>query len=267
MSKVVRNILWGTLYVILAAALVSYFYYARLLREKGRNSEVCTSIRVVLLDSSQNKFVTKEEVINTVNKFNGGETIGKRIDSVKLKELEDLLDKKSAIAKSECFITRTGVMNVEITQRKPIIRIETENGGFYIDETGYIFPLITNSASYIPIITGNLPVNITSERKPTGKDSTLWIEKFIELGKFLQENPFWNAQVEQIYFDRPMCAEIYTRVGEQRIILGDLTDLRQKFDKLYAFYINAIPELGWNKYSSIDLSFKGQIVCKKNKKQ
>lgn len=267
MNRVVRNILWGSLYTLLAAALAAYFYYARSLREKERANEVCTSVKVTILDSSLNKFVTKKEVVDAVNSFNGGETIGKRIDSMKLKELEVLLGKKSAIAKCEAFITRTGVMNVQITQRRPVIRIEFESGGYYIDETGYIFPLITNSVSYIPVVTGDLPINISPERKLTGKDSTVWVRKFIELGKFLQNNPFWNAQVEQIYFDTPACAELYTRVGQQKIILGDITDLKKKFDKLYAFYINAIPEVGWDRYSSIDLSFKGQIVCKKDKKQ
>lgn len=265
MNRVVRNILWGALYTLLLAAVVAYFYFAGILREKGRASEVCKGIRVTLLDSAFNRFVTKGEIVEIIDGFNGGKTLGMKIDSVRLCELEKLLNKKSAVKNSEVFINRSGIVNVEITQRRPIIRIETQSGGYYIDESGYIFPLIENSTSYVPIVTGELPIDISAERKIVGKDSVAWVQKFIKLGKYLEENPFWNAQIEQIYFDNKSTVELYTRVGEQKIIFGDLSDIDKKFKKLFAFYTNAVPELGWDKYSTINLSFKGQIVCKKDK--
>ncbi len=265
MNRVVRNILWGALYTFLLVTAGSYFYFAYILREKGRSEEVCKSFKVTLLDSSLNRFVTKDEVVDIIEGYHNGKTIGMKIDSVKLKDLEMLLNKKSAIKESEVFINRDGTVNIEITQRKPIIRIETLSGGYYIDESGYIFPLIENCTSFVPIVTGNLPVDITEKRELIGKDSVEWINKFVKLGKYLEQNAFWNAQIEQIYFEKENCAELYTRVGDQKIVFGDIKDIEPKFKKLYAFYLNALPELGWDRYSSIDLSFKGQIVCKKEK--
>lgn len=261
----VKYSLWTLLYLFLSAALVGYFFYAGKLRDEGKKLEVCKNIRVTLLDSSLNRFVTKTEVIDLIEQFNHSQTIGKSIDSLQLHNLEKLLESRSAIEKSQISVNREGIMNIDILQRVPVIRIETLNGGFYIDRTGYIFPLIENSSTYIPIVTGELPINITQERKLIGKDSVMWVKKLIDLGSFLMDNPFWNAQIEQIYFASPNVVEMYARVGEEKIIFGDLNYIEKKFKKLYAYYTNATPTLGWDKYSSINLSFKNQVVCKKKK--
>ena len=51
--------------------------------------------------------------------------------------------------------------------------------------------------------------------------------------------------------------------GLKELAFGDATDIENKFDRLFAFYKQALPKTGWEKYSSIDLSFRKQIVAKK----
>ena len=266
MSKTWKNILFGTLYLALTALLVLYFWSANGLNRQGKSKEVCRNIKVTLLDSALNRFVTPKEVIGLLNQFNGKNTVGTHNDSIKLSLLETLLNSQSAIKDCQIFVCRDGQMNIEITQRRPLMRIEANSGGYYLDETGYIFPLIENTSTYIPIISGNLPINISDTRQLIGKDSVMWINKFIAMGKFIENNPYWNEQIEQIYFAENKDAELYLKGCDQRIIFGDLKYIDEKFTKLYSMLNNALPEVGWDKYSSIDLSFKNQIVCKRNKK-
>ncbi len=263
MGNIWKKILIIALYVVLTASVVGYFYGAELVTREGRKREICKEVKITLLDSALNRFVTKQEIIDIINRFKG-ETVGKHIDSIDLKNLEILLNKRSVVKESQIYITRDGCMNVEIKQRKPIIRIQTNSGGYYIDETAFIFPLIENYSSYVPIVTGDLPIDIKND-EIVGRDSIEWINKIFNLGKFLEKNHFWNAQIEQINFNTKSSIELYTRVGGQKIIFGDIKDLEEKFAKLYAFYNNIIPQFGWNRYETIDISFKNQIVCKKNK--
>lgn len=261
MSKTWRKILTITLYVVLTAALAAYFYFADILRDRGRSSERCAAIKVTLLDSSLNKLVSKEEVTEIITAYDG-KIIGRRIDSINLINIEYALTKQNVVKESQVSITRDGLMDVRIIQRRPVIRVESSDGGFYIDETSYAFPLIEKYTSYVPVISGNVPVRISpAEQKIYGKDCTMWIEQMVNLGKFLETNPFWNSQVEQIYFEENGDAVIYTRAGRQKIILGDLRDIPEKFNKLYAFYKCVVPKFGWEKYSVINLKYKKQIVC------
>jgi hypothetical protein len=45
--------------------------------------------------------------------------------------------------------------------------------------------------------------------------------------------------------------------------LGTCENFEGKLRNLEAFYDKVLPEVGWNKYSLINLEFKDQIVCKK----
>ncbi|MBS1689581.1 MAG: hypothetical protein JSS96_12715, partial [Bacteroidetes bacterium] len=47
----------------------------------------------------------------------------------------------------------------------------------------------------------------------------------------------------------------------QRILLGDTARLAEKFDNLFLFYKNILNRVGWDKYETLDLRFKDQVVA------
>ena len=57
--------------------------------------------------------------------------------------------------------------------------------------------------------------------------------------------------------------ELVPRIGGQRILLGDGTELAQRFEKLRIFYEQGIPQAGWRNYARIDLRYADQVVCTK----
>ena len=52
-------------------------------------------------------------------------------------------------------------------------------------------------------------------------------------------------------------------MGNHRIMLGTLNEFEEKLANLKLFYEQAIPKVGWEKYSMINLKYKNQIVCTK----
>ncbi|MCC6689974.1 MAG: hypothetical protein IT235_00435, partial [Bacteroidia bacterium] len=93
------------------------------------------------------------------------------------------------------------------------------------------------------------------------RKSTL-VDDLFELAKYITADEFWKAQIEQVYVNADNELELIPRVGNQRIILGDITEMDQKFKKLLIFYRQGLNPTGWwNKYSVINLKFKNQIVC------
>ena len=80
---------------------------------------------------------------------------------------------------------------------------------------------------------------------------------------FLEDNTFWNAQIEQIFIRDDLKIELVPRVGEAIILLGTLDNYQSKLEKLRKLYVNGFNVVGWNKYKLIDLQYKDQVVCSK----
>jgi cell division protein FtsQ len=73
--------------------------------------------------------------------------------------------------------------------------------------------------------------------------------------------------IEQIYIDKNGDVILSPRIGNHKVIFGDLKDIEVKFNKLYTFYKNIAPEKGWERYSEVNLKYNNQIVCKLKKKR
>jgi len=264
-----KKILIWSVTILVLGVTGAYFFFAERLYAGRMPSQLCRDVEVILLDSAQNRFVQEAEVIEIMESFIGP-CIGKAVDEINLHLIEQLLDQRSAIKRSQASITRDGKLTIEITQRKPVLRIQTESGGFYVDETQYIFPLVTTFTSYVPIVSGHIPFTLNSDHRGMAlEDETNWMEKILRLGNYMSNDPFWSAQIEQIYVEESGDIILSPRIGKHKIIFGDLSDIDSKFDKLYTFYKNIIPTEGWNKYSAVNLKYKDQIICtvKKNRKK
>lgn len=261
-----KKILISVVVVLVFGAFGAYFFFAQKLYSKNMPVQLCKEVKITLLDSLHNRFVTADEVMEIMDGFMGKST-GKKIGEIDLNLTEQLLNQRSAIKVSQASITRDGVLRIDITQRKPVLRIQTQNGGFYVDESQYVFPLVSSFTSYVPIVSGNIPLEMDADYRGTvRKSGTDWMAQIMELGKFMSLDPFWNAMIEQIYIDKNGDVILSPRIGNHKVIFGDLKDIEVKFNKLYTFYKNIAPEKGWERYSEVNLKYNNQIVCKLKKK-
>ena len=180
----------------------------------------------------------------------------------------------------------SGTVNIEIEQRRPIARFNTNNGySFYLTEDNYILPLQNHEVIYVPIITGDfIPpfdpgfIGEWSEQsneveKKTSKNYTFF-KKLINFVIVTNDDPFLNSYIVQInvlghgYRNGSVLleeseVELIPRIGNHVIRLGRLDDVEQKLDNLMLFYErNASNDL-WNSSMYINLEYDGQVVCAK----
>lgn len=257
-----KKIITYFLLTVTAAVFALYFYFVSGLKAQGEVKEVCSNISVTISDSMINRFVSPNEVRNIMINSESN-PIGKHPSNVNIYHLEELLKRRSAIKESDVSVDRKGNIRVTVTQRKPVLRIQNVHGGFYVDDSQYIFPLEHTFTSYVPIVSGNIPVKIEEGyRGSLKKEDSKWLKDIIAFGKYIDKNPFWSAQIQQINIEDNGDVNLFTRVGDQTIMFGDLSDIPYKFEKLDAFYHDIVPVYGWNRYSSINLKFSDQIVCK-----
>lgn len=257
----VKKILLYSVIAISLIAIGGYIYGAGIVYSNGIKSEVCNKITITITDSLTNRFLTKED-INSIILENIGEVKGKKRELINVNNIEKLLNQRSAIKSSQVYLYRNGDLGIEITQRRPIARIQTANGGFYIDNSKYIFPLAKHFTSYVPIVNGYIPLEIDENFRGNLYNESLWLNKLVDFVNYITKSDFWSSQIDQIYVNKEGEIELVPLIGEHVIIFGDLDNIESKFNRLLSFYKNVLPVEGWDKYSQINLKYKNQIVCK-----
>lgn len=240
--------------------------------ERKEDSLPCKNLDITIEQDEENFFVQPEDIKKLIAE-RGDSIINQPVSTLNVPELENALNSHAAISKAEVYVTIDGEVKVDIKQRKPLIRIiDKYNDSYYIDTEGRLMPLSDKYTAKVLIANGNFrdPYNIhymytIQEIKADSalRESTL-VDELFELAGYINADEFWKAQVEQIYVNDEGEFELVPRVGDHRIIFGNIADMDEKFSKLLIFYKQGLNPTGWwNNYSVINLKFKNQVVCTK----
>ncbi|MDR3350026.1 MAG: cell division protein FtsQ/DivIB [Prevotellaceae bacterium] len=245
---------------ITAALFLAYLTVTAGFVNRERRHIYCHSIKVTVCDSSLLRFVSAKEVRRLIEKDNP-HIIGTAIDSIDLRRLEEKLNARSVVKNAEIFTSIDGTLHARVHQRRPIVRVLAETGSFYIDDGGYIFPFSPAYTPYVPVVTGNVAVSFKNSYRGGIPAKDKLLQQLYTFSRFLQQHRFWQSQILQIHVQNRNDIELIPRVGRQLIKLGPLDNFEYKLTKLYAFYRNAMPQEGWDKYIKLDLRYSNQVVA------
>jgi len=241
--------IWKYILITLFTILVLGYLGFSIWYFSGREREtVCRKLQIDLVEGKGKQLVTEVEIAQILDQ-NDLNPIGKTIKNIRTESIEDILLKNPMIKVVECYKTPSGIVNIRIKQRCPKL-IVVGRGSYYVDVDRKLMPVSPNCAVYVPVVSGRVTVSMA-----TGK--------LFDFVTFLEENPFWNAQIEQIYVRDDQKIELVPRVGDGIIILGTLDNYQSKLEKLHKLYVKGFNIIGWNKYKIIDLQYKNQVVCSK----
>jgi cell division protein FtsQ len=240
------------LYIIFATLLTAYiFATAFFFTDSKRHNQLCKSVEVAVTDSLEKHFLKEKDVVLYLKRANLY-PLNKNSHEINTKEIENALLKNEIVEKAEVIQTTSGKIKIVVSQKMPILRVFSSGGSYYIDKNGRTMPLVSGQAIYLPVASGNIEKSF----------ATTELYKF---ALFLQEENFWNDQIEQIYVRSAQEIELIPRIGDHRILLGSLDHYENKLNRLRLFYEQVIPKMGWEKYCIINLKYRNQIVCTKNK--
>jgi cell division protein FtsQ len=178
-----------------------------------------------------------------------GQWLRRASGEVPIPELEAHLASLPGIRRSEVNTDLAQNLHIKVWLQEPILRVEPNRGpGYYIDRDGERFPVMDQYTAHVPIAGGNISEDM---------DSIVYT-----LGVLVHENPFWKAQVEQIFVDKANSIVIVPKWGNHRILLGKGEDLEGKLKIVRSFYQQALNTKGWDKYKEIDVRYNGKIYGK-----
>ncbi len=236
------SIVVATLLLVYMAAVAFFF---RDVKEDG----LCEGLQIVLRDSLDKHFVTEGDVIYML-KTSKLFPVEQPMNEINTEKIEQELMTNEMISKIEAFKTPSKNIKLEIEQKMPILRVNSTSGNYYIDNIGSVMPLSRHYVAHVLVASGYI-------------NKEFAMNELYHFVQFLQDNEFWNNQIDQIYVDADQEVELIPLVGNHKILLGSFDDYQKKLDNLKLFYEQAIPKVGWEKYSLINLKYRNQIVCTK----
>lgn len=237
---------------------------------RSSNSKRCGGISIDIKDSSDYHFVTRRQLLNLVH-GSTGKILGRPVKDVLVSAIEGKINGVRELKEAEVYMTIDGTLHVYVNQREPVMRVIPDNGGdFFIDEDGVVVRKRNLYTPRLHIVGGNINISSAMLNGVSVLDTSIKnsiLKDIYYLVDYINKDDFWSAQIDQIYVDNNDEIDLIPRVGNQIIHLGTTENLEGKLRNLATFYDKVLPEVGWNKYSLINLEFKDQIVCKKRDNQ
>lgn len=230
---------------------------------KGVTLAKCDKVNIDIADGATNGFIDAKEIRRRLVAA-GIYPIDKSVAEINTRSIEEMLKRSPFVKTAECYKTEDGHVYISVTQRMPVVRIKSESGDdYYVDDNDCIMPR-SNYTSDLIIATGSI-------------DRWYATNYIAPLSKAILSNELWQNLVEQINVLPDHGVELVPRVGEHIVFIGRLPDgkgryshqraifdyVDKKLTRLEKFYKYGLSQVGWNKYSYINIEFDNQIICKK----
>lgn len=248
-----------SLWVIGISAVITSLAFTEIRQQRV----LCKKIDISINRDDENYFINKNDILKIIYST-GDSLIGTPIQKVPVSLLERLLKMNKYIDNADVFIDIKGNLQVNVIQRKPMLRIINNTyESFYIDEKGGKMPLSPLYSANVLVANGNI-----FEKYNVKDDSiqTPILRSLFYLSNVIRNDKFWNAQVEQIYIEQNQDIILIPRIGDHKIVFGDTSNANEKLENLLVFYKKALPKVGWETYHTINVKFKGQVVCSRRDK-
>ncbi|MES2278051.1 MAG: cell division protein FtsQ [Bacteroidota bacterium] len=250
-----RNILFGFIWMVSLSGLVVLMSFI----EVKKSTMVCKKVNVTI--PGNQFFIDKQEVDNILG-LSSNTLVGLRLEHINMHKLENKLKANPFVERASVYADMDGVIEVEISQRQPMMRMLNQNGrDFYIDQHGFKLPLSNNFTAKVLVANGFIDEPF-ADRVDTLK--TAMARSLFKTADFIRKDSLWAAQIAQIYVNEKHEIELIPRVGNQRILLGNADSLEVKFRNLLAFYKQAVPQVGWVAYKAINIKYTNQVIGIKN---
>lgn len=223
----------------------------------------------VIVDGVEGIHFIDEQAVRREVLDQGIAVMGSPTAEVDVTRIEQRLRSIPCVAKAEVYHTMDGTLHVKVKQREPIVRVFNSDGdSYYIDREGWTMPTSANYTARVLVVNGQL-------NEPGAEDGVYSVlandslrnffrsDDIHRIATFIGKDPFWAALIDQVVVNADGEYELIPRVGAQRVLIGDGTELDRRFEKLRIFYDKGIPKADWRRYARIDLRFADQIVCTK----
>lgn len=249
--RIVKKIVIIVAWLCLVGAIGFSVYYVYMKWAAVR----CQAV-VVNINPSSPRFMDEAEIAGMIEK-SGEPIIGQRLAAININKLEARLSSFTTLNNVEIFrkvdakgISFTGKLIISVDQRTPVIRMKSSTDDYYFDSEGVKIPTSPKYVERILIATGTIPDDLVKK-------------VLLKMADFINKDDFWRAQIEQVFIQENGELLLVPQVGGYLIEFGTPEEYELKLRNLKAVYQQGFKNMGWNRYKTISVKYRNQVVCTK----
>ena len=228
----------------MAAILVTAVVWGYKMRP---TDSVCGSLTYIIDDRAERLYVTEAE-LDRVLQAKDIYPVGRQLDLVSLHKIEKTIVAHPMVRTAECYLTPRNEVRIRLTQRVPLLRVQTPTDVYFIDTDRKVLPAREAIQDKVLLATGTLGVQIASG-------------PLADFAQWLQDEPYWRERVHHVYVASPQMVYIYLRGENQpRVAMGNMWNYEKKLAKLRVFIEKGAEATKDKNYTELDLRFKGQVI-------
>lgn len=263
-----RKIIVIVLWIIGLSGLLASLAFAT---GKEKNV-VAENLYVSVNNTEENTFIDEEDVKEFFKDRNDS-ILHTSLKNIDVNSLEKALNSHPSVENADIAVDVNGDVTIEVTQRTPLVRVINMDGeSYYIDDKSKLMPLSDKYTARVLIATGYIiepfasryqfPVTTIAKHDVFSKVSVL--DDIYNISVYIAKDSVLASLIHQINVTPDKELELYPSIGNHKIIFGEAKDFEEKFEKLKLFYTEGLNKTdGWNKYSTINIKYKNQVVCTK----
>ena len=226
--------------------------------QRKMNATVTTvSIAITGIDGGKN-LVTKKGVKQMFRNYLGYDLEMSAIRDLNLMDMEAMLEADDRIKGAEVYIDNKDRLYIKIDQRVPILRIFSKvNTTYYLDIDGNQIPAYRGATIRVPVASGNIE---DYDPKLLGEKKESRLKDVYKLAKYIHEDEFLAALIEQIDVQENGEVMMVPKVGRQKLDFGLVENMEERFEKLKVLYKGGMEQVGWRKYDVLTLKYDSRAT-------
>lgn len=202
-------------------------------------------ISVKMSEKTPVYFIDEKDIREIVKKENPSGKVG----ALDIPALEKKINALPAVDSANVYLNLNGKLNLDIIQRVPVFRLNTNGRDFYVDGKGTEFPISKTYSHPCMLVTGNVK-----------KDE---YEKVAELVEKIDKDDFSKKYFIGISKDNGNY-NLLTSEGNYKVEIGDLNHIEFKVKGFKTFVEKYLVFQDPEKYSMVSVKYQNQIVTTLN---
>lgn len=233
---------------LLVLLMGGYLAFALIFTSRMAAADVCSGVEFHISSTSSAPFVTETELnrdLGNITERAPG-TLLSEIDTYALRQRLLAIDK---IETARVLTLSSGKILIDVVPMKPVARVFDGDRSYYINKDG---KRMTANARYhmdVPIIIGRLDA------------MNLPADSLLPLIDYISAHPVWEAFVSAIKVDSPADVLLLPNIRGHVVNIGEANAFDDKFNRLHKFYTHVPGHMGWSRYDTISVKWRGQVVA------
>lgn len=231
---------------IIAAAIACYLIFALVIVPSRKDNDKC---REVAIKISNNRLgtITNDDIVAMLQE-EGLCPQDKVMDSINCHDIENFINGMTIVKECQVYKTNEKRVKIDVICREPVLKVYDNSGNtYYVDIDGEKICDV-NKPLLLPVASGEI-------------DDSMIKKELLDIVSAIADDPFWLAQIEQIYFNEKKEAIITPRMGSHVIELGNIKNIEEKLENIKVFYTKGLNIVGWDKYSKLNIKISNKVIC------